>query len=112
MFILLGIILAITTRDARWLFRRFANDPIGRASISVLLALLAYQIFLVNKQGYLWAATSFYFYVVAITRLRLRTEFADTESGVLFDGESTSQEELTNGVSFDEAHYDSETQSR
>jgi len=112
MFILLFIILSITTRDARWLFRRFANDPIARASISVLLALLAYQIFLVNKQGYLWAATSFYFYVVAITRLRLRTEFADTESGVFFDGESTSQEELTNGVSFDEAHYDSETQSR
>lgn len=112
MFILLFIILSITARDARWLFRRFANDPIGRASISVLLALLAYQIFLVNKQGYLWAATSFYFYVVAITRLRLRTEFADSESDVFFDGESTSQEELTDGVSFDEAQYDSETQSR
>lgn len=112
MFILLGIILSITILDSRWLFRRFTNDPLGRASISVLLALLVYQIFLVNKQGYLWAATSFYFYIVAITRLRMRTEFADAQSDMFVDEESTSQQELTDGASFDEAHYDSETQSR
>ncbi len=112
MFVLLGIILSITVRDARWLFRRFANDPLGRASVSVLLALLAYQIFLVNKQGYLWAATAFYFYVVAITRLRLRTESADAESEVFVDEDSTSQTEHTDGVSFDEGHFDSETQPR
>jgi len=79
MFVILCSILWLAGRDALWLFRRFADQPVERASISALLALLVYQMLLVNKQGYMWVAVSFFFFIAALPRLRARTEMADAE---------------------------------
>lgn len=66
-------------RDGLWLLSRFGDDPVGRGTAALLLALYAYETLLVNKQGYLWAATLFFLVGILITRVRLREEALDAE---------------------------------
>ncbi len=100
-FILFSIIMIVTMKDAIWLFRRFADDSIARTSLSVIFAFLTYQVLLVNKQGYLWAAMTFFFLVVVIARLRRRTEESDYDQSMLAGEETETQVE---GVRSEEAH--------
>lgn len=79
MFILLLWWLKKLFGDARWLFRRFADDADERASITCLCAMFVFQLLIVNKQGYLWSATLFFLPGIMITRLRLREESLDAE---------------------------------
>jgi hypothetical protein len=79
MFILLLWWLKRLFGDAVWLFRRFAEDPEERAMIACLCALFAFQLLIVNKQGYLWCATLFFLPGVMITRLRVREESLDAD---------------------------------
>ncbi len=92
MFVMFCAMSLIVWRDSRWLFNRFAEDPVPRASLSVLFALLGYQILLVNKQGYLWAASTFFLLMVVLTRIRQRTEAADTEWAMSEEGQLAMQE--------------------
>ena len=77
MFVLFSISMYTTTRSSIWLFRRFKDEPTPRATLAVLLSYFAYQILLINKQGYLWAAGSFFLVVLILSRLKSRTEESD-----------------------------------
>ena len=66
-------------QDGLWLLRRFGDDDSGRATASLLMVLFVYETLLVNKQGYLWAATLFFLVGIAITRVRVREEALDAE---------------------------------
>lgn len=77
-----GLFVAVTVvgiRDGIWLFRRFAGDPDVRATLAVVFAMFAYQMLLVNKQGYLWVGMSYFFFLIVASRLRQRTEVFDAE---------------------------------
>ncbi|MSR29182.1 MAG: hypothetical protein EXS03_06375 [Phycisphaerales bacterium] len=87
MFILFCIVLTTAVRDAVWVFRRFADDPDARAALAVFYSFFAYQLLLVNKQGYIWAAMMFFFQIVTITRLRMRTEMYDYDAAEADDYE-------------------------
>lgn len=78
-FILFVAIIWKCGRDAIWLFRRFAASPVERASLSVLLALAAYQLLLANKQGNLWSNQTPFLYMILIARLQRRTAARDEE---------------------------------
>jgi hypothetical protein len=79
MFILLLWWLKKVVNDGLWLFRRYANQPDQRANLACLFAMFAFQLLIVNKQGYLWMATLFFLPGVMITRLRLREERLDLD---------------------------------
>ena len=79
LFILFAISMYTTARNSIWLFRRFRDEPTQRATLAVLFSFFAYQILLMNKQGYLWAAGSFFFIVLILSRLKFRTEESDFE---------------------------------
>ena len=66
-------------QDGLWLIRRFSDDDSGRATASLLMVLFIYETLLVNKQGYLWAATLFFLVGILITRVRVREEALDAE---------------------------------
>ncbi len=77
-----GLFVAVTwvgIRDGIWLFRRFADEPEMRATLAVAYAMFAYQLLLVNKQGYLWVGMSYFFFLIIASRLRQRTEVSDAE---------------------------------
>ena len=69
-------------RDGIWLLSRFGDDAVGRGTAALLLALYAYETLLVNKQGYLWAATLFFLVGILITRIRVREEALDAEAAI------------------------------
>ena len=77
MFVLYLVIIYISIRHSLWLFQRFKEQPLERASISVLLALFVYQLLLVNKQANLWGNQMFFFYVILLARLHKRTVVSD-----------------------------------
>ena len=79
LFILFSISMYTTTRSSIWLFRRFRDEPTQRATLAVLFSFLAYQTLLMNKQGYLWAAGSFFVVVLILSRLKFRIEESDLE---------------------------------
>lgn len=95
-FCLFAAVCTRVGKDSLWLFRRFADDPAGRASISVVFALLGYQVLLVNKQGYLWAASFFFLLFVMIARLRQRTEEADYDRSSMLEAETEFAESTQN----------------
>ncbi len=66
-------------KDGLWLLRRFGDDATERATVTTLLALGVYETLLVNKQGYLWAATLYFLVSILIARVRAREEALDTE---------------------------------
>ena len=72
-------------QDGVWLIRRFSDDDSGRATSSLLMVLLIYETLLVNKQGYLWAATLFFLVGILITRVRVREEALDAEYALTQD---------------------------
>lgn len=67
------------------LWRVHASDPDRtiRASVAVLVGLLAYQVLLVNKQGAIWGVPMFFTFEAVLTRLWLRErdgqELAESE---------------------------------
>ena len=72
--LVLFVALVVTTARAGYrLFQRYAEHPVERASLSVLLALGAYQFCLINKQGNLWANGMLFLYMLLITRIEIRT---------------------------------------
>jgi hypothetical protein len=80
--------------DGLWLLRRFAEDATGRCTAALLLALYAYETLLVNKQGYLWAATLFFLVGIVISRVRVREEALDLESLGVESGPDPGQDGL------------------
>jgi hypothetical protein len=66
-------------QDGLWLIRRFGDDDAGRSTASLLMVLFIYETLLVNKQGYLWAATLYFLVGIMITRVRVREEALDAE---------------------------------
>jgi hypothetical protein len=66
-------------QDGLWLIRRFGDDDAGRSTASLLMVLFIYETLLVNKQGYMWAATLYFLVGIMITRVRVREEALDAE---------------------------------
>ncbi|MBL9140728.1 MAG: hypothetical protein JNK53_02575, partial [Phycisphaerae bacterium] len=94
MFALFALLLAATTRQAFWLFRRYSDSPRERASLSVLLALAAYQFLLVNKQGNLWSNGMVFVYMIFIAKLHKLTQTDDDEILAIESGESHDAEPI------------------
>ena len=87
MFLLFGITIGLVAKDAIWLFRRFADTQRERAALAIVFGLYFYQVLLVNKQGYMWAATVFFFLMLTVARLRRCTEADDREWAEEHEGE-------------------------
>jgi hypothetical protein len=68
----LAIGLAVSASSAVRLWRAHAEDRTLRASVAVLVGLLAYQILLVNKQGAIWGVPMFFTFEAVVARLWLR----------------------------------------
>jgi hypothetical protein len=77
MFVLMLLIFFRTFRDGLWLFRRFAEQPVERASVSALIALALYFFLIANKQNNLWGQGPLFLYCCMIARIRARTAEAD-----------------------------------
>jgi hypothetical protein len=58
-----------TVRDSFRLYRLAADFPLERAACTVVIALFAYQLLLVNKQGNLWGSMYFFLMGILISRL-------------------------------------------
>ena len=61
------------------LFWEVVDHPGARATAATLSALTLYQLLLVNKQGYLWGAGTFYLLIAASGRLVARLPFEEFE---------------------------------
>jgi hypothetical protein len=61
--------LYFVIRDAFRLFNFASSAPLTRAACAVLIALFAYQLLLVNKQGNLWGSMYFFLTGIIISRL-------------------------------------------
>lgn len=73
--------------DAVRLYRHVADVPLERAACAVLIALFAYQVLLVNKQGNLWGSMYFFLTGILISRLVATWDHdADGEYGEAIDG--------------------------
>jgi hypothetical protein len=71
-----GVLMAIlwtVYESGRRLFARFREDPIDRAAVATLLAMVVYQILIANKEGNLWASVNLFMYCIVIARLEVRT---------------------------------------
>jgi hypothetical protein len=79
MFVVFAVLVASTAQTSFRLFKRFADHPMERASLSVLLALAAYQFLLVNKQGNLWSNYMVFVYMIFIAKLNVLTQTDDAE---------------------------------
>ncbi len=93
MFILFCIVIGLAVRDAIWLFKRYADTVRERAAIATFYAFFIYQVMLVNKQGYVWAAMAFFFQMVVVSRLRRRAESADLEAAEFVEDHPESAED-------------------
>lgn len=69
----------VVVQSAIWLFRRFAESPIERTNLAVLLALVTYQFLLANKQSNLWGNGMLFCFAVILVRVHRRTVAADEE---------------------------------
>lgn len=97
MTIVFGLMVAATARSSIWLFRRYADDPVSRASLSVLLALCAYQLLLINKQGSLWGDFVVFLYMMLIARLHKRVVADDEEEAEYAAGRRDDEPQLVYG---------------
>ncbi|MFO0961566.1 MAG: hypothetical protein U0625_01520 [Phycisphaerales bacterium] len=71
-----GVLMAMlwtVYKSGRRLFERFRDDPIDRAAVATLLAMVFYQILIANKEGNLWASVNLFMYCIVISRLEVRT---------------------------------------
>lgn len=71
-----GVLMAIlwsVYKSGRRLVARFREDPIDRALVATLLAMVVYQILIANKEGNLWASVNLFMYCIVIARLEVRT---------------------------------------
>jgi hypothetical protein len=77
----------LTVRDSFRLYRLAAEFPLERAACTALIALFAYQLLLVNKQGNLWGSMVFFLMGIVISRLVATwDEEADAANGVAVSG--------------------------
>ena len=76
-FVLFIALVTTVTQSGIALFRRFADSPIERASVSVLLALVSYQFLLANKQSHLWSNGMLFCFSILLVRLHRRTVVFD-----------------------------------
>jgi hypothetical protein len=67
--VLLGTAVVTGCRSAFWLTRASLDQPSSRAGIASAVALLAYQVLLVNKQGALWEVATLFPLLIIMTRL-------------------------------------------
>lgn len=93
-FIVLCICVQRSYAASRQLFANHAGNPFERASLAVFIAMAAYQVLLVNKQGMLWSAGPFYLHLVILNRVLTReqvlaTDFVDesNETAIHEEGE-------------------------
>ncbi|MBU3727908.1 MAG: O-antigen ligase family protein [Phycisphaerales bacterium] len=64
--------IALMVRASRGLMRVAGSDPVERSAAALLLALMAFQFLLSNKQGELWGVTSLFMLACIVTRLEIR----------------------------------------
>jgi hypothetical protein len=75
-FVVFIALLARTTADAVWLFRRWWDDDAQRANVAMVAAFAAYYFMIANKQGQLWGSGMLFMFIAVIARLRIREQAA------------------------------------
>ena len=78
-FALLLTALWISVRSGIILFRRFRESPTHRASVAILIAMLAYQILLANKEGNLWSSVNLFLFMLLLVRIEILTRDEEAE---------------------------------
>ncbi len=91
-FILFAYLWFVVAQSAIWLFRRFADSPIERTNLAVVLALLTYQFLLANKQSNLWGNGMVFCFAVILVRVHRRTVAADQDAGEVWTEDEESVE--------------------
>jgi hypothetical protein len=69
-FVIFCVALGLALSCSRWMFDRVRNDPERRASLGFLVAAAMFEIFLVQKQGNLWADVALFCILCMIARIR------------------------------------------
>jgi len=72
-FIVLIAMLMRTYRAGKALMIRYGDSPSDRSAIATLLALVIYQVLLVNKEGHLWASVNLFMFMIVVDRLECRS---------------------------------------
>ena len=78
-FLLLLTALWISVRSGIILFQRFRESPSHRASVAILIAMLAYQILLANKEGNLWSSVNLFLFMLLLVRIEILTRDQEAE---------------------------------
>ncbi len=79
-FVLFLALLRLAWRDCLWIFHRWADDPIRRASAATLFGFATYYLLLANKQGHLWNIGPLFLFLAVIARVRRQEERLDLEA--------------------------------
>jgi hypothetical protein len=77
-FVILIAMLVRTCRAGTALMQRYGESPSERSAIATLLAMVAYQVLLANKEGHLWASVNLFMFMIVVDRLEVRSrEFGE-----------------------------------
>lgn len=72
-FLLLLVAYRSMWRAWKSLFRRYADRPLERSAIAILLAMVVYQSLIAAKEANLWSAWLLFSFMCIISRLEIRT---------------------------------------
>lgn len=89
-----GAALVLAARSGVGLFRTHREQPIARASVAILCALLCYHALLVNKQGAIWGIPIYFAILGTVNRLWLRYRDVQTDAASLYDDDDAPAREL------------------
>ena len=79
-FVILLTALAISVQSGVVLFRRFSESQTHRAAVASLIAMLAYQILLSNKEGNLWSSVNLFLFMLLLVRIEILTRDHEIET--------------------------------
>ena len=81
--IFLILILFISFKSALFLFKIYNTNLVIRSSLIVLLGIIAYLLFVANKQGDLWGSMPLYMYFAILGRVAYLERFNDDPEPVI-----------------------------
>ena len=81
--VFLILILFISFRSALFLFKIYSTNLVIRSSLITLFGIIAYLLFVANKQGDLWGSMPLYMYIAILGRVAYLERFNDDAEPVI-----------------------------